>query len=155
MTKGSVARDLIDAVMKGELRIDQPFVDQASPRRRESSSLPQFERLIDIVSSREGRGSLRKVLGMYRLRQDKKETLIAQFIWMYHAMTTRQLPRNALQAIFQFLDSAESTFANDSSSNVSSAGVSSIGGGISAATSAMSSVGFLRQRICDAIYRMD
>ena len=28
MTKGSVARDLIDAVMKGELRIDQPFVDQ-------------------------------------------------------------------------------------------------------------------------------
>ncbi|CAE7403419.1 unnamed protein product [Symbiodinium necroappetens] len=129
---------------------------EASPRRRrESSSLPQFERLIDITSSREGRRSLRKVLGMYRLRQDKKEMLIAQFIWMYHAMTTRQLPRNALQAIFQFLDSAESTFADDSSSIASPVGVSSIGGGISAATSAMSSVGFLRQRICDAIYRMD
>ncbi|CAE7196915.1 unnamed protein product [Symbiodinium sp. CCMP2456] len=129
---------------------------EASPRRRrESSSLPQFEALIDIAKSREGRRSLHKVLCMYRLRQDKKDTLIAQFIWMYHAMTTRQLPRNALQAIFQFLDSTDSNFAAYPSSIGSPAGVSSIGGGNSSVTSAMSSVGFLRRRICDAICRMD
>ncbi|OLP76081.1 Isoleucine--tRNA ligase, cytoplasmic, partial [Symbiodinium microadriaticum] len=44
--------------------------------------------LIDIASSREGRQSLRRVLCVYRLRQDKKEELVAQFIWMYHAMVT-------------------------------------------------------------------
>ncbi|CAE7690715.1 irs-1 [Symbiodinium microadriaticum] len=72
---------------------------EANPPRRQPSSLPHFEALIDIASSREGRQSLRRVLCVYRLRQDKKEELVAQFIWMYHAMVTWRLPRNALQAI--------------------------------------------------------
>ncbi|CAE7700272.1 unnamed protein product [Symbiodinium sp. CCMP2592] len=129
---------------------------EASPRRRrESSSLPQFEALIDIAGRREGRQSLRKVLCMYRLRQDKKEALIAQFIWMYHAMTIWQLPRFALQAIFEFLDSADGAFPAYPEPIGSPTVVSSIGGGDSPVTSAMSSVGFLRQRIFDAISRMD
>ncbi|CAE7870860.1 unnamed protein product, partial [Symbiodinium necroappetens] len=99
----------------------------ANPPRRQPSSLPHFEALIDIASSREGRQSLRRVLCVYRLRQDKKEELVAQFIWMYHAMATWRLPRNALQAIFQFLDSSERTFPASPTVIGSAAGVSSIG----------------------------
>ncbi|CAE7609784.1 unnamed protein product [Symbiodinium natans] len=120
--------------------------------RRESSSQPRFEALIDLVRHREGHKSLAKVLSVYRLRQDRKEGLVAQFIWMYHAMTTWNLPQNVCQQIFGFLDPSEPTIPGPTPSTASGAAVSSLDAtAAQSLQSTLTSVSFLRRRLVGSL----
>ncbi|CAE7572561.1 Iars1 [Symbiodinium natans] len=163
-TEGLIHQSLLTIAWAGVARFVLYRVDRyphlkkilqdSPPSRRERSCLWHFETLIDIVSHREGRKSLAKVLSVYRLRQDRKEGLIAQFFWMYYATTTCRLPKNILQRIFFFLDSSEPSFPVPAASLASAAVVSSLDATQSqgSVTSALTSVAFLRKRLLDTVF---